>query len=136
MVNPAAAPDTLMVSSSASGSAAVVRVNSLTAGAEAEVNGASAEAAMVTSAETGVKSPDSAVPPSSVPSADRDTVTTVSLVIGSAPAGRDTEAVIAAAAVFSGTRAGETVRTSGAGRGSGVGAASLSMIDTAAGAER
>ena len=135
MVNPAAAPDTLMVSSSASGSAAVVRVNSLAAGAEAEVNGASAEAVMVTSAETGVKSPDSAVPPSSVPSADRDTVTTVSLVIGSAPAGRDTEAVIAAA-VFSGTRAGETVRTSGAGNGSGVGAASLSVIDTAAGAER
>ena len=135
MVNPSAAPDTLMVSSSVSASAAVVRVNSLVTGGEAEVNGASAAAVMVTPVETGVKSPDSAEPPASVPSAVRDTVTTVSSVIGSAPAGRDTAAVIAAA-VFSDTRGGVTARTSGAGRGSGVGAASLSRIDTAAGAER
>ena len=93
MAKPGAEEDTLIVSSSVSASDAVTNVNSLVAGGLVVVNGADEEAVMSTVVETGVKSPTSAEPPSSVPSAPNATVMVVSDVMGSAPAGNETDAV-------------------------------------------
>ena len=125
MVKPAAEEDTKIVSSSVSASEAVTKVNSALAGVPSAVKGA----VMVRVAETGVKSPLSAEPPSAVPSACKAMDTVVFWVMGSAPAGREAMAVIVVVEP-SATREGDTVTVSGLGIGSGEGTAPGSVMAT------
>ena len=131
MVKPAADEETKIVSSSVSASEAVTNVNSALAGVLVVVNGAAALAVMVRVAETGVKSPLSAEPPSAVPSACRFMDTVVFSVMGSAPAGREATAVIVVVEP-SPTRDGDTDTTSGGKTGVGDGDALGSVMDTVA----
>ena len=131
MVKPAADEETKIVSSSVSASEAVTKVKSAVAGVLDAVNGAASVAVMVTVAETGVKSPLSAEPPSAVPSACRFMDTVVFSVMGSAPAGREAVAVIVVVEP-SATRSGDTDTTSGGKTGFGDTVAPGSVMDTVA----
>ena len=131
MVKPVAVEETKIVSSSVSASEAVIKVNSALAGVLSAVKGA----VMARVADTGVKSPLSAEPPSAVPSACRFMDTVTFSVMGSDPAGREAMAVIVVVEP-SATREGDTDTVSGLGIGCGEGAAPGSVMATVAGTER